>query len=257
MRATLLALFASILVPAFSSPQADAGAKANYSIIAQTRDHGGRRATSANYTHDGSIGFISGTSATASATGVLKSGYVAQLDPDNLAVPLEVLSAVSRRTHVGSGTFDIDLPRTGLAGIECRSGGVGGNYQVVVTFDTTVTVGGVSVVSINGQAGATQTVNDSVVTVNLSAVANVQTIGITLTNVSNGVAAGDIFVPMGVLVGDTNGNGFVNAGDALQTRSRAGQSADATNFRSDVNADGSINSGDTAAVRSRAGTTLP
>ena len=133
----------------------------------------------------------------------------------------------------------------------------GGNYQVVVTFATQVTVSGVSVMSINGLASGTQSASGAQVTVNLTAVANAQTLGITLTNVSNGVASGDIFVPMGVLVGDTNGNGFVNVGDSLQTRNRAGQATDATNFRSDVNADGSINSGDTTAVRARAGTALP
>ncbi len=62
---------------------------------------------------------------------------------------------------------------------------------------------------------------------------------------------------MGVLLGDTNGDGFVNAGDAVQTRSRAGQGTNATNFRSDVNADGFVNSGDTTVVRARSGTALP
>jgi hypothetical protein len=62
---------------------------------------------------------------------------------------------------------------------------------------------------------------------------------------------------MGVLVGDTNGDGFVNSGDSLQTRNRSGQTTDLTNFRSDVNADGFINSGDTTLVRARSGTFLP
>ncbi len=62
---------------------------------------------------------------------------------------------------------------------------------------------------------------------------------------------------MGVLVGDTNGDRSVNAGDSLQTRSRSGQATEAINFRSDVNADGFVNSGDTLLVRSRAGSALP
>jgi hypothetical protein len=68
--------------------------------------------------------------------------------------------------------------------------------------------------------------------------------------------SGEVNVPMEVLVGDINGDGFVNAGDALQTRSRSGQAADATSFRSDVNLDGSVNSGDTTIVRSRSGTSI-
>ncbi len=62
---------------------------------------------------------------------------------------------------------------------------------------------------------------------------------------------------MGVLIGDTNGDRFVNAGDTTQTRNRSGQATTATNFRSDVNADGFINSGDTLVVRSRSGNFLP
>src|SRR5204862_1281945 len=67
----------------------------------------------------------------------------------------------------------------------------------------------------------------------------------------------NLIVPMNVLMGDTNGDALVNAGDALQTRNRAGQVITATNFRSDVNADGFVNSGDTFIVRARSGTFLP
>ena len=54
---------------------------------------------------------------------------------------------------------------------------------------------------------------------------------------------------MGLLVGDSTGNGFVNAGDALQTRNRSGQVTDATNFRSDVNTVGFVNNRDTTVAR--------
>jgi hypothetical protein len=95
--------------------------------------------------------------------------------------------------------------------------------------------------------------------VNLTGVANAQPVTVTLGNVSDGF--GQIMPPasltVGPLAGDTNGDGAVNGGDALQTRGRAGQSTDATNFRSDVNADGNVNSGDTLVVRSRSGTSLP
>ncbi len=74
---------------------------------------------------------------------------------------------------------------------------------------------------------------------------------------SNGANAGDLNVQMGILIGDTNGDGFVNAGDSTQTRNRSGQTTDATNFRSDVTTDGFVNSGDTTAVRARSGTFLP
>jgi len=88
-------------------------------------------------------------------------------------------------------------------------------------------------------------------------VINAQTLVVKLTSVSDGTLSGDVPVAMGVLVGDTNGDRFVNSGDSLQTRGRSGQATDATNFRSDVNTDGFVNSGDSLAVRSRSGTFLP
>jgi hypothetical protein len=52
---------------------------ASYSIAAETSDAGGRRCTSANYTHDGSIGLIAGVSTVASPAGIMKTGYLGQL----------------------------------------------------------------------------------------------------------------------------------------------------------------------------------
>ena len=54
---------------------------------------------------------------------------------------------------------------------------------------------------------------------------------------------------MSVLVGNTSGDGFVDAGDPLQTRNRSGQGTAASNLRSEMNADGFVNSGDTTVVR--------
>jgi hypothetical protein len=69
--------------------------------------------------------------------------------------------------------------------------------------------------------------------------------------------AGNVSIPMGILLGDTNDDGFVNAGDTLQTRNFSGQVTNGTNFRNDVNTDGLVNGGDTILVRSRAGDSLP
>jgi hypothetical protein len=64
-------------------------------------------------------------------------------------------------------------------------------------------------------------------------------------------------MPMGVLVGDVNGNSIVNAADVAQTKARLGHTVDATNFRSDANANGSINAADTAIIKQNSGTSLP
>jgi hypothetical protein len=120
-----------------------------------------------------------------------------------------------------------------------------------VTFNSAAVTAGVGTVSGSSGGGTTT------VTVNLTGVSNAQRITVTLLGVNDGTSTGDVGAPMGLLVGDTNGDGFVNAGDALQTRNRSGQVTDAINFRSDVNVDGFINIGDTFVVRSRSGTFLP
>jgi hypothetical protein len=95
------------------------------------------------------------------------------------------------------------------------------------------------------------------VTVNLTGVSNAQRIVVTLFGVSDGTNMSNVAIPMGVLLGDTNGNGSVNAGDAAQTKSQSGVAVTAANFREDVNANGSINAGDVALVTSKSGTSLP
>ena len=177
------------------------------------------------------------------------------------------LSAVSRKTHGASGAFDTNLPFTGTPGVECRSGGATNDYTLVVTFSSAVEVtGSPQAVVTSGAAtigsggvsnGGMVTVNGATVTIPLTNVTNAQTINITLQDVSSGTTTRDLVIPLSVLVGDTNGDRIVNAGDALQTRNRSGQQADASNFRSDVNADGAVNAGDTTAVRARSGTSLP
>ena len=49
---------------------------------------------------------------------------------------------------------------------------------------------------------------------------------------------------MSILVGDTNGNGTVNASDVSQTKAQTGQAVTASNFRADVTANGVINASD-------------
>ena len=86
---------------------------------------------------------------------------------------------------------------------------------------------------------------------------NAQELALTLAEVDDGTIMGEVSVAMGVLLGDANGDGFVNSGDATVTRTRSGQTTDATNFRADYNVDGFVNSGDATVVRSRSGQFLP
>ena len=63
---------------------------------------------------------------------------------------------------------------------------------------------------------------------------------------------------MAILIGDTNGNGTVNATDIGQTKAQSGQAVTGSNFRLDVTVSGgSINASDIGLVKSRSGTQLP
>jgi hypothetical protein len=164
-------------------------------------------------------------------------------------------SAFSRKVHGGAGTFDIPLPLTGNVGVECRSGG--GTYQMIINFATSVTVGSASVTSGTGMVSSFSGSGTSQITVNLSGVTDVQRITMTLHNVNDGTHTGDVPIPMGVLIGDVNGNASVNASDVALTKSKVGQAVDGTNFREDVNVNGTISSTDVALVKSDVGHALP
>ena len=93
--------------------------------------------------------------------------------------------------------------------------------------------------------------------VNLTGIANAQTIEVTLAGAGDGTNSFDLIIPMSVLVGDTTGDGSVNSADISQTKSQSGHGVTSSNFREDVTADGSINSADISIVKSKSGTALP
>ena len=170
------------------------------------------------------------------------------------------MSVVSRKTHGTAGDFDINLPLIGSVGVECRKGqgAAADQHQIVLNFAVPITLTGTPTVSVSaaegGAPGATASVNGSVVTVDLTGVVNAQTITITLTKVNG---TGPVSVPMGILFGDTTGNGVVNSSDISQVKSQSGQAVNGANFREDLSGDGSINASDVSLVKSKSGTGLP
>lgn len=178
--------------------------------------------------------------------------YAFQISSPTAPAPIR---AVSRKVHGSAGTFDVPLPLTGTPGVECRAGGKSGEHQLVLTFARPITANRASVIRGNANVSS-YTVNGSEITVDLTGVANAQELMITIDSVSDGTDTGSVQVPMNVLLGDTNGDGFVNTADAQQTRNRSGDITSAS-FRSDVNADGAVNSADAIIVRGRSGSSLP
>jgi hypothetical protein len=169
---------------------------------------------------------------------------------------LAPLSAASRKMH-GSSAFDINLPLTGSAGIECRSGGATNDHLMVVTFSTPVTVTSAQITAGTGTAFQLDNDTHGRLTVHLTGVTNAQSIVTTLSGVNDGINMANVAITMGALLGDTTGNGTVNATDVSQTKLRSGQPVDATNFRSDVSVSNSINATDVSTVKLRSGTALP
>ncbi len=158
-------------------------------------------------------------------------------------------------THGNAGTFNLNLPLTGTPAIECRRGGVNGNYSVVLSFTMDVTNCGTAATA-GGSVVAGP--NSNQCTVNLTGVTSGQTVDVELDNVTDASGAtGNVSVLMGVLVGDTNADRFVDSIDTAQTKSQAGKPVSGSNFREDVNVDGFIDAIDVSLVKSKSGTVLP
>jgi uncharacterized repeat protein (TIGR03803 family) len=176
--------------------------------------------------------------------------------------PVQLVSVVSRQTHGSAGTFDIDL--TSGNGIECRSSASlgAGNYLIIFSFaNNLASVGSASVTSGTGSVGSKSIDSTDAhnYIVNLTGATNARYITVSLANVSDsaGNFSSAVLASMGVLIGDTNADGFVNSADIAQTKSQSGQAVTSSNFREDVNADGFINSADISLVKSKSGTALP
>ena len=172
------------------------------------------------------------------------------------SVVMQLVSAVSVKTHGTAGPFPVELPVTGAPGIECRSGGISNSHTLVFTFTNNVSVQDAAVSAGSGSV-SNFTVVGKEVTVILTAVANEQTITVRLIDVNDGINTSDVEVNMTLLLGDTSNNGGVNSSDVLQTQSQSGQFVTSTNFREDVTVNGTINSSDVALVQSESGSGLP
>src|ERR1700719_1481246 len=136
------------------------------------------------------------------------------------------------------------------------------DYTLIFTFTNPLAkAGGASVTS--GAGSITTSYIDSSdahnYVVNLTGVSNAQVIQFNLTNVTD--SAGD-FSPtvagqMGVLLGDVNGSGRVDAADVSLVRQQTLQPLTSSNFREDVNASGRIDAADVSIVRQQTLTSLP
>ena len=173
--------------------------------------------------------------------------------------PFALIHAASAGTH-GIVPFDVGLPTRGTIAVESRTGdgSARGSYTFALTF--TDPIASVDSQSIScGSVTATST-SDNTYSVQFDASGcDQQYVTLTLSGVHD--AYNDTLpsasATIGLLIGDSNGDGRVNAADAQQLRNRSGRSADGSNFRLDMNLDGAINSADATLLRARSGNSLP
>ena len=159
------------------------------------------------------------------------------------------------------GGFPIDLPLTGIPGIEDRSGGSKGRFTVEFTFNHELA----SVSSVMTSCGIVQssmidTSDPHRFIVNLRNVTcNAKDVTVTLNNITDGTSNTILFseAVMSLLLGDVDGDGAVTRTDFAIEKADQDQATDENNFRADIDASGSIDRRDASTVKRQIGTSLP
>jgi len=165
---------------------------------------------------------------------------------------LTLLSAASRLTHGGAGTFDIAMPLTGTSGVEDRSSST---YNAVFTFDGAVTSGEVTVLSGTATVGAISFSGNSM-TAQLTGVTSAEVVTLRVQNINgDGQLHGDVL--FGFLTADVNGNRIVDIPDKQQLQADRGQPVTGSNFRDDINLSGIIDRPDLQSVQTNRGHSIP
>ncbi len=188
-----------------------------------------------------------------------RGAYVYPLPSSDIsASALSLISTSSRMVHGSAGPFDVDL--TSGSGIECRSAGVNNNYTVVFKFTNPIaSVDNVATSCGSVSSAETNIADETEFLVHLTGVTcNGQHVSVNIAGVqdSSNQSLGSVNATMGLLIGDTNADRFVDSIDTSQTKSQAGNGVNASNFREDINVDGFIDAIDVSLVKSKSGTVL-
>src|SRR5216110_1134294 len=175
--------------------------------------------------------------------------YYVRVAPSSV---LTLLTAASRLTHAGAGTFDVSMPLSGISGVEDRSSGT---YNAVFTFDGAVTSGQVIVLSGTATVGAIL-FSGNTMTAQLTGVTSAEVVTLRVQNINgDGQQHGD--VPFGFLTADVNGNRIVDRPDLQQLQADRGQPVTASNFRDDINLSGIVDRPDVQSVHTNRGHSIP
>lgn len=149
--------------------------------------------------------------------------------------------------HSGAGAFDIPLP-----GVECRQS-VNGSFQFIVTMNEAVmNVSQPKVLAGSVKAVTVSKTGVSQFAIDVAGAANAQHLSM-VVSVETATGTSEVPVDAYILAGDVNGDGSVNAADALlANKYSVTLVADAT-FRADIDASGAIDKNDVDMVRANSG----
>jgi len=176
--------------------------------------------------------------------------YYVRVTPSTSGINLA--SAASRLTHGPAGTFDVNMPLTGVSGVECRSATT---YNAVFTFDVPVTSGQVTVIGGTATVGAI-TFSGNSMTAQLTGVTTAEIVTLHTQNINgDGQAHGD--VPFGFLVSDADASRVVDKPDKLLVQGQLNQPVTSANFREDLIPDGRIKNADLNLVKTNKGHSIP
>jgi hypothetical protein len=163
-----------------------------------------------------------------------------------------LLRAVSRLRHSAVGNFDIEMPLTGVSGVEDRRARA---YNAIFAFGGSVASGDVTVVS-GAATVASVTPTGNQLRATLTSVADAQIVILRVSNINgDGLFHGD--VPFGFLIGDVDGSRLVDNLDASQVTMNRNQTVNVSNFRDDIDLSGLIDLTDLQGVRTHFGNSLP
>ena len=153
--------------------------------------------------------------------------YYVRVAPSTSGINL--VSAASRLTHGPAGTFDVNMPLTGVSGVECRSATT---YNAVFTFDAPVTSGQVTVIGGTATVGAI-TFSGNSMTAQLTGVTTAEIVTLHTQNINgDGQPHGD--VPFGFLVADADASRVVDKPDQTLVQGQLNQPVTSANFREDL-----------------------
>jgi PKD repeat protein len=179
------------------------------------------------------------------------------------APALVLLNAVSRKTHGGAGTFDLNLNLDPSANptVEPRSGGPA---TLVFTFNKDVAAAdgtlSANEFTLTNATYASAAIVSSNLTLNLTNVVDQSRVTVVLNGISDlagNLLAGTNAVRIRALYGDCNLNGTVSAPDVQYVKNRLLQTVNSGNFQADLNCSGTISAPDLQAVKNNLLHTAP